>query len=128
MLMGTALACLCLSYDHSPASCGALHKTDAIIAPMVITKIIWKAQFVEKLADKHAVSVTEAEEVLCAKPCIRKVGKGHVKGEHVYAAYGQSAAGRYLIVFYIRKLAGTILPISARDMDDAERRYYERHR
>ena len=39
-----------------------------------------------------------------------------------------SLAGRYLIVFYIRKLAGTILPISARDMDDAERRYYERHR
>ena len=55
---------------------------------MVITKIIWKAQFVEKLADKHAVSVTEAEEILCAKPCIRKVGKGHVKGEPVYTAYG----------------------------------------
>jgi hypothetical protein len=73
---------------------------------MVITKIIWKAQFVEKLAYKHAVSVTEAEEVLRAKPPICKVGKGHVKGEHVYAAYGQSAAGRYLVVFYIRKLTG----------------------
>ena len=88
MLMGTVLACLCLSYVHSPTSCGALRRTDAIIAPMVITKIIWKAQFVGKLADKHAVSVTEAEEVLCAKPCIRKVGKGHVKGEPVYTAYG----------------------------------------
>ena len=82
----------------------------------------------EKLAVKHGVSPKEAEEVLRAKPHIRKVGRGHVKGEHVYAAYGQSAAGRYLMVFYIRKSTGTLLPISARDMDDAERRYYEQHR
>ena len=95
---------------------------------MVLTHILWKAQFVEKLAEKHRVSVTEAEEVLRSKPYIRKVGRGHLKGEHVYAAYGQSAAGRYLMVFYIRKMTGVILPISARDMDDAERRYYERQR
>ena len=42
----------------------------------------------------------------------------------VYGAYCQTAGGRYLIVFYIRKLTGEILPISARDMDDAERNYY----
>jgi hypothetical protein len=95
---------------------------------MVISRIIWKAQFVEKLAAKHGVSVMEAEEVLRSNPHLRKVSRGHVKGEHVYAAYGQSAAGRYLIVFYIRKLTGALLPISARDMEDAERRYYERHR
>ena len=95
---------------------------------MVITQIVWKAQFVEKLAEKHGVTMTEAEEVLRSKPHIRKMGRGHVKGEHVYAAYGQSAAGRYVVVFYIRKMTGAILPISARDMDDAERRYYERQR
>ena len=91
---------------------------------MVITQIIWKDQFVEKLAEKHGVSVTEAEEALRSKPHIRKVGKGRVRGENVYAAYGQSAAGRYLVIFYIRKAKDMILPISARDMDDAERRYY----
>ena len=32
------------------------------------------------------------------------------------------------MVFYIRKLTGAILPISARDMDDAERKYYEKQR
>jgi uncharacterized protein len=47
-----------------------------------------------------------------------------VKGENVYAAYGQSAAGRYLVIFYIRKITGALLPISARDMDAAERKYY----
>lgn len=91
---------------------------------MVISQIIWKDQFVEKLAVKHSVSVTEAEDVLCSKPYIRKVGKGKVKGENVYAAFGQTTGGRYLVVFYIRKLTGAVLPISARDMDNAERKYY----
>ena len=91
---------------------------------MVISQIIWKDQFVEKLEVKHGVSVTEAEEVLCSQPHIRKVGKGNVRGENVYVAFGQTADGRYLVVFYIRKLTGAILPISARDMDDSERKYY----
>ena len=95
---------------------------------MVIRKIIWKDQFVEKLAQKHGVTVIEAEEVLGAKPHIRRMNKGRVKDEHVYAAFGQTDAGRYLIVFYIRKVSGDVLPISARDMDDAERKYYERQR
>ena len=64
---------------------------------MVITRIIWKAQYVEKLANKHGVSVEEAEEVLRSKS-------------------------------HIRKLTGSLLPISARDMEDAERRYYEHHK
>jgi hypothetical protein len=55
-----------------------------IIPAMVISQIIWKDQFIEKLATKHGVSVAEAEDVLCSKPHIRKVGKGNVKGENVY--------------------------------------------
>lgn len=88
---------------------------------MVIRRIIWKDQFVDKLARKHGISVVEAEQVLSAKPHLRR-------GEDVYAAFGQTAGGRYLIIFYIRKVSGAILPISARDMDDAERKYYERQR
>ena len=52
------------------------------------------------------------------------MAKGRVKGENVYAAYGQTLGGRYLIVFYIRKLSDAVMPISARDMDGAERNYY----
>jgi len=89
-----------------------------------ISEIIWKNQFVEKLETKHGVSVEEAEDVLGLKPHIRKVGKGNVKGENVYAAFGQTLGGRYLVIFYIRKPAGAILPISARNMDDGERKYY----
>lgn len=91
---------------------------------MVIRQIIWKDQFVEKLATKHGVSIEEVEEVLNSKPHIRKVSKGKVKGENVYAAFGQTTGGRYLVVFYIKKLAGAVLPISARDMDEGEKNYY----
>ncbi len=91
---------------------------------MIINEIIWKDQFVEKLETKHGVSIEEVEEVLQEKPFIRKVSKGKVKGENVYAAFGQTFGGRYLIIFYIRKKTGAILPISARDMDDGERKYY----
>lgn len=94
----------------------------------MIRRIIWKDLFVEKLAEKHGVSLTEAEEVLSSKSHIRKMSKGHVKGENVYAAYGQTEGGRYLIIFYILKLTGAILPISGRDMDAAERKYYERQK
>jgi uncharacterized DUF497 family protein len=63
-----------------------------MILRMVLSRIIWKDRFVEKLADKHGVSVAEAEEVLDAKPHIRKVRKGRVRGENVYAAFGQTRA------------------------------------
>jgi len=96
--------------------------------PVVLRKIIWKDQFVEKLEQKHGVSVAEVEETLGAKPHIRKVGKGRVRDENVYAAFGQTTGGRYLVVFYIRKVSGAVLPISARDMDDAERKYYDRQK
>ena len=95
---------------------------------MIIYEIIWKQKFVEKLSSKHRVSIEEAEEVLGENTVIRKVGRGHIKGENVYAAYSQIHNGRYLIVFFINKEGNRALPISARDMDSSERRYYEKQR
>ena len=91
---------------------------------MRLYDVIWKDQFVEKLADKHGVTTDEVEEVLFFTPHVRLAEKGRVKGENLYAAYGQTAAGRYLLVFFIRKRRATALPISAREMTTAERRYY----
>jgi uncharacterized DUF497 family protein len=95
---------------------------------MWIADIIWKEAVVEKLANKHAVSVAEVEEALLSQPVVRRIAKGYVRGEDVYAALAQIASGRYLIVFFINKKRGMALPISARDMDSAEREYYARHR
>ena len=100
-------------YDHSPWSS---------------TRSFGKTSLSKRLEQKHSVSVAEAEAILNENPHIRKVGKGRVKDENVYAAFGQTTGGRYLIVFYIRKVSGALLPISARDMDDAEGKYYERQR
>ena len=95
---------------------------------MVIRKIIWKDQFIEKLERKHGVSVFEVEEVLRSKPLVRKVANGLTRNEDVYSALGQTYDGRYLIIFQIYKGQGMVLPISARDMNSAERKYYEKHR
>jgi len=93
-----------------------------------ITDIIWKERFVEKLSNKHNVSITEVEEVLLSNPFVRRVTKGRVRGEDVYSALSQINNGRYLIVFFIKKKHYMILPISARDMDQSERRYYGKNK
>lgn len=87
---------------------------------------IWKIRFIEKISGKHSVTTHEVEEVLFGRSHFRRAQKGHIRGEDLYAAYGQTAGGRYLIVLFIRKEQTAALPISARDMNDSERRYYER--
>ena len=95
---------------------------------MRITDIIWKRQFVDKIEAKHGVPTEEAEEALYSTSVFRRVAKGRVKGEDLYAALGKTDSGRHLTVFYIDKGGGAALPISARDMDRSERRYYDKHR
>ena len=95
---------------------------------MQIDEIIWQQQFVEKLAIKHGVEKTEVEEVLSNRPLFRFVSKGNRAGEDVYSAMGQTDAGRYLIVFFIRKSNRRALVISARDMTRTERRNYGRQK
>ncbi|PYS27061.1 MAG: hypothetical protein DMF75_21090 [Acidobacteria bacterium] len=95
---------------------------------MNLNEVIWKSQYVEKLAVKHFVSTTEVEEVLFKQPFVRFWEKGDVQGDDLYLAYGQTDAGRYLVIFFIDKHSGRALPISAREMNDAERRYYNGQR
>ena len=93
-----------------------------------IHEVIWRSQFVEKIASKHDVKTTEVEEVLANRPRFRRVSKGNRIGEDVYSAKGQTDAGRYLVVFLILKLDRRALVISARDMSRKERRTYEERR
>ena len=89
---------------------------------MHIADIIWLPDILDKLAWKHHVSPEEVVEVLSTHALYRKVQKGHIPGEDLYAACGQTEAGRYLIVFFIYKPTQEALIISARDMDAKERR------
>jgi predicted HTH domain antitoxin len=68
----------------------------------------------------------EVEEVLRGRPKMRFVERGHRPDEDLYAALGRTDAGRYLSVFLFYKASKSALIISARDMDTAERKRYER--
>ncbi len=90
----------------------------------IIEDIIWLDQIVEKLAWKHAVLPSEVEEVLSGDCRIFKKEKGKVEGEHLYNALGKTQSGRYLSVFFIRKLDNKALIVTARAMSMNERRRY----
>ena len=93
---------------------------------MHIDDFIWLPDIIQKLAVKHQVTQDEVEEVLFNSPRFRFVESGNRMGEDVYAATGQTDAGRYLIVFFIHKPGYRALILSARDMDSKERKRHEK--
>jgi len=94
---------------------------------LIFEAIIWQDDIVDKLAWKHHVVPAEVEEVLPSRATMHfRNQKGHIEGEDVYNALGRTEAGRYLSVFYIKKLGNRALIITARDMNRTERRRYAR--
>jgi uncharacterized protein len=93
---------------------------------MKIVGFIWLEEIVEKLAAKHQVIPEEVEQVFDNLAGVKRMNKGHFRGEDVYRALGQTDAGRYLVVFFIHKLTHEALILSARDMDEKERKSYAR--
>jgi len=93
---------------------------------MKIVGFIWLEEIVEKLEVKHQVMPEEVEQVFLQQPRIRRMNRGHYRGEDVYRALGQTDNGRYLTIFFIHKLTNEALVLSARDMDSKERKSYAR--
>jgi uncharacterized DUF497 family protein len=93
---------------------------------MLIDGLIWLEQIVDKLFHKHQVNKNEVRQILESKPFFRFIEKGNIEDENMYAAMGQTTAGRYLIVFFVYKKNKKALIISARDMAKNERDYYEK--
>lgn len=91
---------------------------------MDIEGVIWFEDVIDKLISKHNVTTDEVEQILADNPQIKFVETGHYQGEDVYAAYGQTDSGRYLVVFFIYKLNHEAIILSARDMDRKERKKY----
>ena len=92
----------------------------------LIDDIIWLDSIVDKLAWKHNVMASEVEDVLTGRCRIFKKETGKIDGEHLYNALGQTRQGRYLSIFFIKKLNNKILIITARDMNRKERKRYEK--
>ena len=93
---------------------------------MRVREVIWLPEIEDKLWEKHRITVVEVEEVIFGEPHVRFVEQGHQQDEDMYAVYGQTEAGRYIIVFFVLKRGWQALVISARDMDRKERKTYGR--
>jgi uncharacterized DUF497 family protein len=67
---------------------------------MKIVGFVWLEEIVERLEVKHQVIPEEVEQVFSNQPRVKRMNKGHYRGEDVYRALGQTEAGRYLAVFF----------------------------
>lgn len=68
---------------------------------MKIIDIVWLPHILDKIIWKHGVTPEEVEDVLFGKSLFRKVQKGYIPGDYLYAALGKSTEERYLIIFFI---------------------------
>ena len=86
--------------------------------------LIWSQTVVDKIWQKHKVSPEETEETIeDDKPIC------HKGTADSYCVYGQALSGRYL--FIVLRRSGTPTQykvITAREMQDKEKRYYRKHR
>jgi len=89
-----------------------------------LTGFDWDTGNSEKNWQKHRVSTGECEQVFFNLPLLVQDDTGHSQAEPRFLVLGQTASGRNLfIVFIIRQ--NKIRVISARDMNQEERDFYE---
>jgi len=88
---------------------------------MIRIREIHVSAFVEAhIWTKHHVTPEEVEEACFSDPLV-------IRGrDKSYAVYGQTDAGRYLLVFLYPQGQGVFRLASARDMEARERRRYQR--
>jgi uncharacterized DUF497 family protein len=90
-----------------------------------ITEIVWTEADIEHIA-RHAVEPDEVEEVIASGPMWRR-GRKHLEtGRRSIYALGRSEAGRYLFVVLSPLSVGLARCVTAREMDTALRRIYDR--
>jgi uncharacterized protein len=81
---------------------------------MNLYRFWWDEQNIDHIAD-HGVEPYEAEYVIANAKLTRKVGQGK------YIAYGQTDAGRYLVVIFAPKEQKRLRVVTARDMTPNEK-------
>jgi len=86
---------------------------------------VWPDGIAQQVHQKHNIDPDEVDEVLTGQPHFRFVEESHRTGERVYAALGQTQAGRYLVVLFMHAPDERARILWARDMRRAERKNYE---
>ena len=85
---------------------------------------MWSQAVVNKIWQKHRASPEEVEEAIYDdKPICHKGARNS------YCVYGQAMSGRYLFIVVRKAGRGSRYKVvTARDMHDKEKRYYDKHR
>jgi len=78
-------------------------------------------QILEKVESKHGVSFEEVEET-----CLSEAHHIRRSKEGLYKLFGQTAAGRYILVVLVNLGRGVWKIVTAREMTDSERRLYSK--
>ncbi len=92
---------------------------------MKIVGSLWPEDTAQQVHQQHNVEPDEVDEVLTHQPQFRRIEESHHAGEHVYAALGQTEAGRYLVILFTPTAEEQARILWARDMRRAERKLYE---
>lgn len=93
-----------------------------------IRRLDWRPDRVEHIA-RHGVDPDEVEEAVFddRQGLLLRLGPAERNpDETVYRHLGRTEAGRYLFAALIYVGQGEALPLTARDMNDAEKRRYSR--
>lgn len=86
---------------------------------MNIKRLRWNEWNIEHI-QRHRISQDEVEEVCYSRHFAVKSGRSKM------ALWGQTADGRYLLVILVVEEYGDFYPISARDMEEKEKRNYKK--
>lgn len=93
-----------------------------------IERLRWRDDRAGHIA-RHDVVPAEVEEAILddRKALLEKAGPARRDpSQTVYVLPGRTQAGRYLMVLLVDKGRGVGFPVTARDMNQAERRRYSR--
>jgi hypothetical protein len=85
---------------------------------VVFGEIMWTAEAEAHIA-RHGITPDEVEEAAYGRP--RYTTKGRDESTLVF---GQTSAGRYLFLVISEAMDGRDFPVTARDMDDDEKRLF----
>lgn len=90
---------------------------------MHIADLLWDGVNIDHIAEHH-VEPSEVEELVWNDIPWFKRGSGAQR----YYTYGQSGSGRYLFVVLDREYDDVFYVVTARDVDEAEKRRYRQWR
>ncbi len=93
-------------------------------------KLRWSEYRIQHIA-RHNITPEEVEEVIYKdKHCfmVRREKAIKIPGNYLYAVFGSTLQGRLLMVLLLNTDSTNYIPITARDMDYTEKKYYYKRR